>query len=398
MDSERVLRLKRKCTRQGVYRVSKKKRNYGNPFRLETEQGTLDVQPKKKSSLIKRILRLLVGMLLILGVSGTLYVHSVLQPVSSVKVETVEVEIVEGSSTRDISELLKTKGMIQDASMFRLYVKFKNVDAFQAGYYQLSPSMSVDEIIETLQKGGSDISVNAARVVVREGETIETIANTVASTTSFTKEEFLEAIQNESFLAELASQYPTLLSDAVQATQTRYSLEGYLYPATYTVTRTTTVKTLIQEMVSKMDSVMKTYEAVLKEQQKTPAFVLTLASLVEREGVTLEDRKLIAGVFYNRLKESMPLQSDISILYALNTVKEVVTLADLEVDSLYNLYTHTGVGPGPFNNPSKEAIEAVLYPTQTEYMYFLADTKTGKVYYSKTYEEHLELVEKYINQ
>ena len=106
---------------------------------------------------------------------------------------------------------------------------------------------------------------------------------------------------------------------------------------------------------------------------------------------------MIAQVFFNRLAIEMPLQSDISILYALGVHKELVTYEDLEVDSPYNLYKNTGFGPGPFNNPGTSAIEAVLNPLDNSYYYFVADLKTGKVYFSETLEEHNVLVEQYVN-
>ena len=124
--------------------------------------------------------------------------------------------------------------------------------------------------------------------------------------------------------------------------------------------------------------------------------VITLASLIEREGNSYEDRTKIASVFFNRIEADMPLQSDISVLYALNKHKEIVTYKDLETDSPYNLYQNKGYGPGPFNNPSEDAIKSTLNPADTNYIYFLADTKTGKVYFSRTYAEHQELVDEYI--
>lgn len=125
--------------------------------------------------------------------------------------------------------------------------------------------------------------------------------------------------------------------------------------------------------------------------------VLTLASLVEKEGSKEDDRKNIAQVFFNRLAVDMPLQSDISILYALGEHKELVTYEDTQVDSPYNLYVNTGYGPGPFNNPSEQSIKAVLEPTPNNYYYFVADINTQEVYFAETYDEHMRLVEKYVN-
>src|SRR5699024_3175079 len=126
--------------------------------------------------------------------------------------------------------------------------------------------------------------------------------------------------------------------------------------------------------------------------------VLTLASLVEKERVSDLDRKNIAQVFYNRLAHNMPLQSHISVLYALNETKETVIIMDTQTDSPYNLYLNTGYESVTFNQQEDKAIQAVLNPIQNDYLYFVADVKTGQVYFAKTLEEHNALVEKYVNQ
>ena len=177
----------------------------------------------------------------------------------------------------------------------------------------------------------------------------------------------------------------------------KYKLEGYLFPATYDYLSEYTIEEIITTMVSKTNEVMKSYRQKIEESDLDVHSVLTLASLVEKEGVNLEDRKRIASVFLNRLEEGMPLQSDISILYALDEHLEYVTIENTEVDSPYNLYKNKGLGPGPFDNPSEESIKATLEPEETDYLYFLADLTTGDVYFSKTFEEHLELQEKYVD-
>ena len=129
---------------------------------------------------------------------------------------------------------------------------------------------------------------------------------------------------------------------------------------------------------------------------------MTLASLVEKEGATDDDRKNIASVFYNRLNSDMALQSNIAVLYALGklgqetTLKEDATI-DTNIDSSYNDYVHKGLMPGPVDSPSLSAIEAVINPSSTKYMYFVADVTTGNVYFAESYEEHQHNVETYIN-
>ncbi|KRM88516.1 aminodeoxychorismate lyase [Liquorilactobacillus vini DSM 20605] len=187
-----------------------------------------------------------------------------------------------------------------------------------------------------------------------------------------------------------------MLSSAVNAKHVRYKLEGYLYPATYMLGKNENLRDLIEKMVAKTNQVLSPYYSEISKKNWTVQKTLTLASLVEREGVTNDDRYRIAGVFENRLNKKMMIQSDISVLYALGKHKKNVTYKDLKVNSPYNLYRHYGVGPGPFNNPSLDSVKAVLYPKDLaqDYLYFIADLKTGKVYFSKTYAEHQVLVKK----
>ena len=155
-------------------------------------------------------------------------------------------------------------------------------------------------------------------------------------------------------------------------------------------------------MISTTDSYLSSYYDTIASKGTTVNEVLTLASLVEKEGSTDEDRRNIASVFYNRLNANMPLQSNIAILYAMGKLGEKTSLAedatiDTTIDSPYNIYTNTGLMPGPVDSPSLSAIEATINPASTDYLYFVADVKTGAVYYSETYEEHQANVEKYIN-
>ena len=179
--------------------------------------------------------------------------------------------------------------------------------------------------------------------------------------------------------------------------QVKYVLEGYLFPATYDMNDSKTLQMLITEMVAKTDEVMSKYYDKILASDYTLQEIMAMASLIEKEGTKLEDRKKISSVFHNRIKENMKLQTDVSVQYALGEHKEALSLEDLEVDSPYNLYQNYGVGPGPYNSPSEDSIVAALEPEKTDYLYFLADIHTKEIYYAKTYEEHLELKAKYID-
>lgn len=385
-------------TRQTEKMRSKNKK----PATPQTEFEEKWVMRKKENSLIKKIVFsiIFVGILLILivGIVGYNYITTALKPLDSNNQTTVEVEIPMGSSTKRIAEILEEETIIKDATVFNYYMKTKNASDFQAGFYEFSPSMELDQVIATLEAGGTSAPLSEDnKILVKEGAMVAEIAQEFSEKTDYTEQEFLSVIADVTFIDKLAADFPELITeDLKQEDLYYYRLEGYLFPATYDILSDYTVEDLIYEMVRKTNEVIKPYLTEIKESGMTVHQVLTLASLVEKEGVSYEDRQMIADVFLNRLETDMAIQSDISILYALGEHKEFVTYADTEVDSPYNLYVNKGLGPGPFNNPGEDAIKAVLDPIETDYYYFLADLETGEVYFAETYEEHLELSDKYI--
>ncbi|MDT2542944.1 endolytic transglycosylase MltG [Enterococcus raffinosus] len=370
---------------------------------LSEESNLKRAERRKEDRVVRKIVYILtIGILIVAGIlaiSGYNYVSAGLKPLDKNDKKLVQVEVPSGSSNRQIGDILEDGDVIRDGMVFNFYTKFKNLTNFQAGYYQFSPNMTLDQISKELQQGGSAEPLDdASKLTVPEGYDVDKIASLVAKKTDFKKEDFIKVMKDEKFFDQLKAQYPDLLTDAGNAKDVRYRLEGYLFPATYNVHKNRSLEDLVTQMVDTTNQILTPYYSQIKEKGLNVQEVMTLASLVEKEGVTQSDRKKIAQVFFNRIEAQMPLQSDISILYALGEHKEVVTIKDTEVDSPYNLYTNTGYGPGPFDNPSQEAIQAVLDPTENDYIYFVADISTGKVYYAKTYEEHMELVEKYVNK
>ena len=377
-----------------------KKERFKTNFMYENEE--LRAIRKKESKITRNIVRLFAILFAVIviggGAYGYYYVSNSLKPVDTKQTQAVEVEIPAGSSVKQIAKILEDNKLIRNAKIFNFYIKFKNVAGFKAGFYQLSPSMDIDQILGQLADGGKDKSANVAKVVVREGETLTGIAEEVEKSTKYSKEDFMNKVQEQSFIDQLVQKFPRLFKDAQKAQNVRYFLEGYLYPATYDADENKTLQMIIEEMVAKTDSILSKYYAKISQGDYNVHEILTMASLLEKEGYKVEDRQKIASVFYNRIKKNMMLQTDISVLYALGEHKEVVTLKDLEVNSPYNLYKNSGLGPGPFNSPSEEAILAAIDPAQTDYEYFVADIQTKEVYFAKTYEEHLALKAKYVDK
>lgn len=357
---------------------------------IKEKQQRLAAETRTIHRLVYWIVGIIVAVILVVGLFTYRYVKRSLKPLDANNTSRVVVKVPIGSSNKEIATELQQKKIIKSSTVFNYYVKAHNYTDFQAGSYYFSPSMTMDQIITSLQKGHSNRKV-LGKVLVKEGVMVEDIATAVAQNTKWSKKQFLDLMKDQSFLDSLAKKYPKLLQSSMASKDVRYHLEGYLFPLTYNVYEKETLKQLVTEMVKATNEQLAGYYGTIAEKNLTVQQVLTLASLVEREGVSETDRSKIAGVFFNRLDIDMPIQSDISVMYALNTHKESLTNKDTSVDSPYNLYINSGYGPGPFNSPSLQSIQAVLNPSDRDqnYLYFVANLKTGKVYYSHTYEEHL---------
>nr|WP_246287402.1 endolytic transglycosylase MltG [Lacticaseibacillus absianus] len=351
------------------------------------------VTSRASRNLVKWIVGVLVSIVVIVGLLIGLYVHSALQPLDPESKTKIAVTIPSGASTGDIGTVLQKRGVIKSALIFKFYVKFHNVPSFQAGDYDFTKADSFDDILTAL-RGGAMADRSIGTVLVNEGVTAEEVADNVAKLAKknprLTRAAFIAALKDDTFFNRLVKKYPKLLKSAQAAQGVRYRLEGYLFPATYTVDAETSAETLITEMVAKTDQVMTPYYAAIKQKGYSVQEVLTLASLVEREAVDETNRQKIAGVFLNRLDVKMPLQSDVAVMYALNTHKTLLTNKDTSVDSPYNLYVHAGFGPGPFDQPSEQSIRAVLAPKDRslDYLYFVGNLKTGEILYAQTLQQH----------
>lgn len=368
---------------------------------------------KKKKSHLKGFLVTVLVLLILLGAGGFFglrYAESALQPVDPSSKQYMTVQIPDGSNAQEIGSTLEKSGVIKNGLIFTLYVKYKNYNELKSGYYNLQKSMSVEDIIKELQKGATPEpqEVTLASLTIPEGYTLEQIAQTIGQLQGnfkepLTAEAFLAKVQDETFIAQEVAKYPNLLASLpAKDSGVRYRLEGYLFPATFTIKESTTVESLIDEMLAAMDKNLSSHYATIKEKNLTVNELLTIASLVEKEGAKTEDRKLIAGVFYNRLNQGMPLQSNIAILYAEGKLGQNISLADdagidTTINSPYNVYTNLGLMPGPVDSPSLDAIESSINQTKSDYLYFVANVQDGKVYYATTLEDHDKNVQEHIN-
>ncbi|HEM6242229.1 TPA: endolytic transglycosylase MltG [Streptococcus suis] len=373
---------------------------------------------KKQDNAAKRIVSVIMSIVvvavLVTGVTGYMWVKSSLEPVNAKATEAIQVEIPEGSSTLEIGKILVDNKLIKNATIFNYYSKIKSYNNFQSGFYNLKQNMSVDDIAKALQESGTPTAQKeaAGKILIVEGYTLTQIAQAITDNTKtedkndktpFTTEQFMATVTNQDFINRMVATYPKLFASLPAADSgVIYQLEGYLFPAVYEYSDETTIEELVEQMIAAMDNRLQPYYETITAKNLTVNEVLTLASLVEKEGSTDEDRRNIASVFFNRLNAAMPLQSNIAILYAQGKLGQETTLAedaaiDTSIESPYNIYWTPGLMPGPVDSPSLSAIEAVINANTTDYLYFVADVTTGSVYFTNNIDEHNQNVAKYVN-
>ncbi|HEM6419622.1 TPA: endolytic transglycosylase MltG [Streptococcus suis] len=373
---------------------------------------------KKQDNAAKRIVSVIMSIIvvavLVTGLTGYMWVKSSLEPVNAKATEAIQVEIPEGSSTLEIGKILVDNKLIKNATIFNYYSKIKSYNNFQSGFYNLKQNMSVDDIAKALQESGTPTAQKeaAGKILIVEGYTLTQIAQAITDNTKtedkndktpFTTEQFMATVTNQDFINRMVATYPKLFASLPAADSgVIYQLEGYLFPAVYEYSDETTIEELVKQMIAAMDNRLQPYYETITAKNLTVNEVLTLASLVEKEGSTDEDRRNIASVFFNRLNAAMPLQSNIAILYAQGKLGQETTLAedaaiDTSIESPYNIYWTPGLMPGPVDSPSLSAIEAVINANTTDYLYFVADVTTGSVYFTNNIDEHNQNVAKYVN-
>ena len=293
----------------------------------------------------------------------------------------IHVKIREGLSTAEIAERLAEKGIIDSSLKFRFVARLRGYDdKLRPGSYTFAPNMSDDEVFAKLLTGEKRL----VQFTVPEGFGVKEIANRLYSLDLVDKEEFLKAATDFAPY-EYMRKHKNVF----------YASEGFLFPDTYTVENDVEIEEILSLMANTFDE--KLTVAMRAQAAKMDLSIydlITLASLVEREVRFPEDRPIVAQVLLKRLRLNMPLQTDATLQYLMDTPKEEVSIADTQIDSPYNTYQHLGLPPGPIANPGMASIEAVLHPAETDYLYFVAD-RSGHNHYAYTYEEHLNLVNKY---
>jgi UPF0755 protein len=289
--------------------------------------------------------------------------------------EKIFVDIPRGTSRWGIAEILRRNDVIRSPLAFALFSDWHFHKRLQAGEYFFDHPVNSREVFWKIAHG----QVFVHTVTVPEGWTMFDIADELERQGVCSRADFLTAAHDTSLIADLAPE--------------AHSLEGFLFPSTYEFTRRATCEQVVKRMVDNFRAVWETIQPAglpPQPQSVAPIEVVTLASLVERETPNAEERPLVAGVFYNRLRHGDPLQCDPTVQYAMELAgrtEKNVRAVDLRINSPYNTYEHHGLPPGPIANPGEASLRAALAPANTDYMYFVANDQGGH-FFSKTLAEH----------
>ncbi len=351
----------------------------------------------KKYKLIIIILGvLLAGILLV----GAIYNYEI--SATSRKSNPVTIEIEEGSTPYSIGNILYENKLIRNKFIYKLYVKFNNIKDIKASTYELDHNMNLKKIMDTLKEGNS-YNPNEIRILFKEGLNVRKIARIIDEETNNSYDDVINLMADKEYIDTLITKY-WFLTDKIKNSKIYYPLEGYLFPSKYAfLNKDVTAKEIIETMLDEMDKQLTPYRDKIDDSEFTVHELMTLASIVELEGGNADDRKGVAGVFYNRIKDGWVLGSDVTTYYYLKIDDFKQSLNGnpnlYTCDNAYNTRCTSFVGlpVGPISNPGKESIEATIDYTKHNYYYFVADCK-GKTYLSKNSNEHYNTIQKLQNE
>ena len=310
--------------------------------------------------------------------------------------EDVIITVNEGETYSSIVDELKEKELINSKIVYKIYLKLNNPGDLEYGSYNLNKSYSLKETIDIMKKGSVSSGVIKSITFV-EGKNMRYYIDTITREFSITEKEILNTLSDETYLDELISTY-WFLDSEIKDKNIYYSLEGYLYPDTYEFYETASIKDIFKKLLDNMETKLNKYKSEIKSSKYTMHEMITLASIIELEAGSSNDRKGVAGVFYNRIADGWSLGSDVTTYYAEKMDDWLTDLTQKQLNSCnsYNTRSSCMAGKlpvGPICNPGIESIEATIEPTNHSYYYFTAD-KNGKTYFNKTYSAHEATVDK----
>ena len=311
-------------------------------------------------------------------------IYQMFIPVGGSQAQTVTIQ--KGRGVKEIGALLKARNLIRSDFWFKTYIWLEGKqNKLQAGQYSLSPGLNISEIVRLIS--GGQIVENDIWVTIPEGFTLKQIKSRII-------ESSLESAGDldGKTINEFSSDYD-FLSDAPKSA----SLEGFLFPDTYRYKKDAGLETIIAKMLDSFDGKLTDKMRQDIRARNLKIFdVVTMASIIEKEGKTSHDRKIISGIFWKRFGDKYLLESDATLSYIFDDKKPVHSIKETKTDSPYNTYKYVGLPPGPISNPGLEAIEAAIYPEESPYYFFLTKPDTGEAVFAKNLQEHNANKAKYL--
>lgn len=329
----------------------------------------------------------------------TNYYESLLGPVNEQSSQKITVKIPSGASLSDIGRLLEKKGLVKKAWAFDFYARWNHLNSYRSGTYSLNRKMSVGKIMTLLKNGEHHQLI--LLIDVRQGMWVSEVAGEMSRVSGISRKQLLSDLNSRTYIRTHYMSHYSFLTNEILTKGIDYPLEGYLAPGAYRYTigkKPLTLDQMVRPMLDQTGKELKKNAAAIKRNPlRSVHKILTMASLIEQEAPQATDRKKISGVFDNRLKLNMMLQTDPSVAYGQQRRITNYTQHDLTTDTPYNTYTRKGLTVGPIGSPAPDAIDAVLHPVKSGNLFFYA-RPNGKVYYSKTYAEHQKIIQKYSHE
>ncbi|HLD28305.1 MAG TPA: endolytic transglycosylase MltG [Patescibacteria group bacterium] len=333
-----------------------------------------------------KTIKSIIILIIILAIILTVYFLLTISSPAGQESNLIYFRVESGQSVNEISANLKDQNLINNKLIFETYIWLKKSETkVLAGTHKLSSNMTVREVVETLTTGGS--IDNEQTIIIIEGWRASEMGQYLESQRLVKKQEFIDATK----ISNWQDKYDFLVDLSIS------TVEGFLFPDTYRIFTDATAGDIVDKMLGTFDQKLTSQmRSDIVSQGKSIYEIIIMASIIEREARTDEDKKMVADVFWKRIVLGMPLQSDATVNYATGKSLLRPTNYDLEVDSPYNTYKYAGLPLGPISNPGLMAIEAAIYPKSNDYLFFLMD-QYGQTHYASTFSGHQENVRKYLD-
>lgn len=337
----------------------------------------------------KKLLTIIIGVVIAISISLVVFYTSGIGAVSSSK-EKVIVVVEKGKGSSQILDVLDEAGLVKNKLAAKLFLKLNEYDHLQANTYVFSESMSIKEMYNVMENPTAEYLSNKKLTII-DGESALNVAGSIAEILEISKDDVLKKWKDKTYLQSLINDY-WFIDEKILNKNLMYPLEGYLYPETYFVYgENYTIESLTKLGLDMMDKKLTPHKDKIKDLGWSAHEFLSFVSVVQRETLFDKDLSKIAGVFMNRLKINMAMQSDITVNYAWQRTGVDVSIKHTQIDSPYNTYKYPGLPVGPICNINEKAMLACLNYEKNDYYYFFAK-KDGEVIYTKTYNEHLKAV------